>query len=250
MSYEKQNFYTDQVLTADHLNHIEDGIVENEAAIMEKQSKNSNIVYYALGDSITAGSYSNDEGRGVSVRDADWAYGRQLANRIGCKFVNLGVPGAALVQAIANQANSVKADATLVTITGGANDYYTGGAEIGTVNDTDKTTICGALKYAVQTIATKAPYARIVLMSPFIIKYAGASFDTKWSRNFKPKNFNYDELNKAFKDVADYCNVEYIDGTTQGPTNIYNITAVQKDGVHPTIEYYSTIAEWLESKLF
>lgn len=26
MSYEKQNFVDDQILTADHLNHIEDGI--------------------------------------------------------------------------------------------------------------------------------------------------------------------------------------------------------------------------------
>lgn len=227
-----------------------DQVIELESESSGTSTVASNVVYYALGDSITAGSYSDSSGKGIVANNADWAYGKQIAKRIGCKFTNLGIPGAALTGGIKNTAANVGADATLVTITGGANDYYTTGSEIGTVDDTGSTTICGALKYMVQTIAAKAPLARIVLMSPFIIKSGEATINTKWSRNYKPKAFNYDELNKAFKDVADYCNVEYIDGTTQGPTNIYNLTAVQKDGVHPTIEYYSTVAAWLESKLF
>lgn len=39
MSYSKQNFTTGQVLTAEHLNNIEKGIVANENAIAEKQPK-------------------------------------------------------------------------------------------------------------------------------------------------------------------------------------------------------------------
>ena len=39
MSYSKQNFTTGQVLTAEHLNNIEKGIVANETAIAEKQPK-------------------------------------------------------------------------------------------------------------------------------------------------------------------------------------------------------------------
>ena len=35
MSYKKQNFINNQMLTADHLNHIEDGIYENSSAINE-----------------------------------------------------------------------------------------------------------------------------------------------------------------------------------------------------------------------
>ena len=39
MSYEKQNFEDNQVLEASDLNHIEDGIVDNERAIEKKQDK-------------------------------------------------------------------------------------------------------------------------------------------------------------------------------------------------------------------
>lgn len=39
MAYKKQNFYTNQMLKAEHLNNIEDGIIANEAAIAEKQPK-------------------------------------------------------------------------------------------------------------------------------------------------------------------------------------------------------------------
>lgn len=210
----------------------------------------TDTVYYSLGDSITAGSYSTNTGEGVAVTDAEWAYGRQIANSTGCKFTNLAIPGGTIISSVVLQASRVGSDATLVTITGGANDYYRTGSELGTITDTGTSTIYGALKHIINTIATTAPLARIVLISPFIIKHGSASFSTKWSRQYKPKKFNYDELNLAFRAVADYCNVEYIDGTTQSPTNIYNIENVQKDGVHPTIPYYSTIAQWLQSKLF
>ena len=39
MAYQKQHFYTNQTLKAEHLNNIEDGIVANEAAIADKQPK-------------------------------------------------------------------------------------------------------------------------------------------------------------------------------------------------------------------
>ena len=93
--------------------------------------------------------------------------------------------------------------------------------------------------------------ARIVLISPLIIKYGTAS--TKWSLNYAVQNkgnFTYAELSDAMKDIAEYYNIEFIDGTRTGPTNILNIASVQKDGVHPTKEYYNAIANWIGSKLF
>lgn len=78
----------------------------------------------------------------------------------------------------------------------------------------------------------------------------GSTIETKWSRGYRYSKFTYDELNTAFKSVADYYCVEYIDGTTGSPTNVFNVNSVQCDGVHPTKEYYATIANWLGSKLF
>lgn len=50
MSYIKQNFYTNQILKAEHLNNIENGIVANENAIAEKQPKGN----YATQDFVTS----------------------------------------------------------------------------------------------------------------------------------------------------------------------------------------------------
>lgn len=67
MSYEKQNFVNDQTLTADHLNHIEDGIEAIDNNINKSHWKNKIGLTY--GDSITAinnpdcsnGGYVNGE---------------------------------------------------------------------------------------------------------------------------------------------------------------------------------------------
>ena len=216
---------------------------------IDKVSKNT--VYYSLGDSITAGAFSTSDGEGHAVNDADWAYGKQIANSVGCDFHNLAHCGDSLVLGIKEQSLKVGNDATLVTVSGGANDYYLENNMLGTISDEEgANTVYGALKAIVHNIASIAPKARIVLISPMIIKYGSATIDTKWSREYRYSNFNYDELNKAYKDVADLYNVEYIDGTTNGSTNIFNIESVQFDGVHPSKEYYSTIANWLKSKLF
>lgn len=202
-----------------------------------------NNVLYCIGDSITAGSYSNADGSAVAVNDAEWSYPRRIADIYGCTVHNLGVPGMKITE-MHNRLSLIQSDATIVTITGGANDYYNNGV-IGEVGSFDTTTICGALGTIIKGVAEKAPCARIVLISPMIIKRNG-----NISRNYKYQNFTYNELNEAMKTVADYFNVEFIDGTTNGTTNIYNIDKVQCDGVHPTKEYYATIANWLGSKLF
>ena len=209
----------------------------------------ADTVYYALGDSITAGSYSIEDGSAVVAKNATWSYPNQIARKYGCRCINLGEPGAPIMN-LGNLVNKIGLDASLVTITGGANDYYLGNAQLGTPNDEDTNTICGSLKNTIKSIAQKVPKARIVLISPFIIKYGDATIETKWSREYRYNTFTYDELNQAFKDIANLLNIEFIDGTTNGPTNIYNLESVQYDGVHPSIEYYGTIANWLGSKLF
>lgn len=207
-------------------------------------------VYYAIGDSITAGSYSNNQGQGIVANNAPWSYPNRIGKIYNCTVHNLGVAGAAITE-METQANNVGADATLVTITGGANDYYGKTNPLGTINDDDYTTVMGALKCIIEKVADTAPNARIVLVSPLIIKMGTLS--SKWSLNHKitdKGNFTYAELSDAMKEVAEYYNIEFIDGTREGTTNILNIGSVQKDSVHPTKEYYGTIANWLGSKLF
>ena len=208
-------------------------------------------VWYALGDSITAGSYSTDDGIGVAVTDAEWSYPRRIERNRCCVVHNLGVPGRALTEMM-TQANQVASDATLVTITGGANDYYGKEKPLGThTSAVDNNTVCGAIRNLIETIATTAPNARIVLISPLIIKYGTSA--TKWSMNYAVSNkgnFTYAELADAMKQIAEDYNIEFVDGTRNGPVNVLNIGSVEKDNVHPTIAFYNAYANWVESKLF
>lgn len=63
MGYEKQNFTNGQTLTAEHLNNIEDGIVANETAILEKQSALVLVSEgFADGDDLNKTKFSNFDG--------------------------------------------------------------------------------------------------------------------------------------------------------------------------------------------
>ena len=206
-------------------------------------------VWYALGDSITSGSYSTDDGGSVVANNAEWAYPNRIARNRKCTVHNIAQAGSALTE-MSSQAALIGADATLVTITGGANDYYGKDLPLGTPGaDYNYNTVCGAIKSIIQRINTVAPNARIVLISPFIIKYG--TLATKWSTNFASRaGWTYQELSDAMKGIAVLFNLEFIDGTHQSPVNYINIGSVLKDNVHPTKEFYNTIANYIESKLF
>lgn len=60
MSYSKQNFTTGQVLTAEHLNNIEKGIVANENAIAEKQPKGDYATEGFVTDKIAEAQLGGD----------------------------------------------------------------------------------------------------------------------------------------------------------------------------------------------
>lgn len=103
MSYVKQNFTDGQTLTAEHLNHIEEGIVnlENSTSSTEGCMMIKKAVFY--GDSITHGVYSyyNAEGgreNGFDTTDEGHpripAYFGQLAN---CEVTNHGARGSGWV---------------------------------------------------------------------------------------------------------------------------------------------------------
>ena len=208
----------------------------------------NDTVYYAIGDSITSGSYSNDQGQGVVATNAPWSYPNRIGAKYGCVVHNLGVPGASITQ-FETQGSQVQSDATLITITGGANDYA-GNIPLGdTSSALDNTTICGSLKKLFWQITDRAPNARIVIMSPMLIKRG--TRNNRWSLNTAGNaGFTYAQLSDAMKSIAEYYNVEFIDGTRQGPISIANISSVELDDTHPTKEFYNTIANWVGSKLF
>ena len=212
-----------------------------------RRTKLRKTVYYAIGDSITAGSYS-EGGQGYAVRDAEWSYPNQIAVIYGLTAHNLAVPGAKITE-FPTQVAQVNSNATLVTIMGGANDYGSSTAQIGTIEDTSTSgTIMGVLKSMIETIAETAPNARIVLISPIPMK--SGTIATKWSVNYRRYNFTYQELYEALKEIAEYYNIELLDCLHEGPINILNIEQALNDGIHPTKVFENTLTDWMMAHLF
>lgn len=95
MSYEKQNFADGQVLKADHLNHIEEGIsaVEESVATVEQSVATVEKSVAAVKESIAAVEESipdglpevteSDNGRFLQVEDGKWTAVEALWQIIG-----------------------------------------------------------------------------------------------------------------------------------------------------------------------
>jgi len=202
-----------------------------------------------IGDSITAGSWSDGEG-GHAATNPEWCYPRRIGEAYGCQVQNLAVPGMQLIEMSA-RAEMIDNDCTVVVITGGSNDY-TKETPFGTIESSvDNSTIYGAIKNIVETAISQAPNARIVLLSPWIVAAGTAS--TRWSYDYEfPGNsgWSYSDLETAYREVARLYLVEYIDGTVDGPVNVVSIEDNVPDGFHPTKEFYAVIASWLGGKLF
>lgn len=123
----------------------------------------------ALGDSITTGydsggignQFANSWSTGTSV-SVNSMYRRILAvnSRINGKYTNLAVSGSKMVD-LNGQASGLNRKAEYVTILIGANDVCTPTA----AGMTDPTTFRSQFETAMQTVKTKAPKARIYVVS-------------------------------------------------------------------------------------
>lgn len=165
MSYVKQNFIDGQTLTAEHLNHIEEGIVnlENNSSA-NSTSEGCMLIKKAVfyGDSITHGVYSyyNAEGgreNGFDTTDEGHpripAYFGQLAN---CEVTNHGARGSGWVADNRGLGDAVEktqltnfADYDFAAYCLGINDYIQG-KPLGTIN-LEKAPVAGTGGEAITT---------------------------------------------------------------------------------------------------
>lgn len=213
--------------------------------IREKYEIN-NQIWYALGDSLTSGSYSYPNETPVAVTNAEWSYGKRISDYKGWNFYNLGIPGANIDKIISDELPQVNSNATLITIMGFTNNYN-GSTVLGSFNDEESTTVCGKLYNLLNSLATKAPKATIIFISSFNMSRGdnpsletGYSLNATGSAGYTLKQF-YEEMEKLCKK----CGIIFINGTINSPINIFNLSEFLPDGVHPTKENYEIIAKWL-----
>lgn len=199
--------------------------------------KNYNeLIINFLGDSIT---------EGAAATAPEYMYTAQVAKKLGCTVNNYGIGGTRIAPQheptaidprydldFVQRADDMDANADLVFVFGGTNDYGHGDAPFGNVESTDPTTFCGA----VHTLATKlvARYGKDKLC--FILPLHRYGEDNPYgdgsAKTVRPSLGAYAEAEVA---VLNKLGVRWVDfrdrlpvPTTDAPTEFY------QDGLHPT----------------
>ena len=196
--------------------------------------------WLALGDSITAGVYSNGTNSEVNSKNG-WV--SRLANSLGYDLKNMGVRGMGYLATGSNQitwADTLDAvdDLTdsynLITVALGINDYIDENVSLSDIGT--------AVTTGIDRLMTKFPTARLVFITPFNSNRVGNASD----------NYAYgtDKGGRSLKDVADkiqeICTangVECIYASNGFLFNNYNIATLLPDKTHPSDYCHTLIAK-------
>ena len=222
----------------------------------------------AFGDSITEGTWNNSGGNS-GVRYAH-CYIQTVADSCRYSLVNCGKAGTGMMAKVSSKSlkelvdnnSATLADADLVTIAYGVNDYI-GNQPVGSLSDAvDADTCAGKLKYALSTMTGNgvegsgtAPYARVVLLSPINGRRAyseALSGSPNYSGNWylglaNNAGYTLQDYKDMIKAVGDYYGVEVIDLNEIGPINRGNLRNLLGDGLHPTKAGHVKIGQALAS---
>jgi len=210
-------------------------------------------MWYALGDSITQGFFSEAGTSGIAGETPNNypAYGAAF---MGWKLRNLGVGGSGYLKASdgldkpnarGQIANINFANCDICTLAYGVNDWHYN-QEIGTVNDSKDlgTTMASNMKYVIEKILSDNPRCRLNIMLPLNCSKYGGTFETDWGLNTElPTSGTLQHVIDVIRDVAEYYHLPIIDQSNTGIVNRYNINTVLPDGIHPSIETYKPYGE-------
>ena len=215
--------------------------------------KEKYIKICAIGDSITYGVYSNDDGTtnvatsnsyfNVLCDELDVLSRKNLSVR-GIGFIDPGNGGQDLVADIL-LANSFD-DYNLIYVMLGANDYPTSYALGDKNSETTEESISGRIHYTIDFLSKYS--AKLVMVSPLNTwRYGSAT--TKWDNG-------YSKNGKTLKDIADlikywceYYNVEYIDENASSCISINNIQSAEYDKLHPSLVFHNLLGHELAKKI-
>lgn len=189
--------------------------------------------YITFGDSIT---YGADFTRQYS--QMDYPYPTLVSNTLSLKsFNNYAISGSTIatdvddLPSIYHQCLNASADADIVSVLGGVNDYNRS-VELGTISDNSKTTFYGSLNSIVSLLLEKYPDAFIFLMTP----YKEDCYHQFSCTESNSAGYNLEDYANAVKDVAELYNIPVLDMYNEGQYELemYNPNS---DGIHPSQEF-------------
>ena len=192
----------------------------------------TSLKYIAFGDSITYGVDHRKE-----YKKMPHPYPELVAAALGFAEVkNLGVSGATLVTGRKNRACmtermlAVKDEADVVSVLLGVNDYADG-SPLGTPEDTDTTTVYGALDTALRYLTETYPDAFIFIMTPYEARICGV-----WHTVKNSAGYTLSEVAEGIFTVAKRYSVPVLDLFSDGGF-AEEIAMPYSDGIHPTPDF-------------
>lgn len=169
-----------------------------------------------VGDSISTGGYP-----GI------------LANLSGATIQNLSVSGKLLAGGLTGMVTGIDADADLVIIFGGTNDYWHKNVDIGTAESTGTNTFNGALRYILNYLKEHSPNAEYLFVFPPDQTFGGYPSTHDFGRG------TLDDFREAFLNFCAENNVSYVNlADTE-----FDSSKHSGDGVHPNSTGHQIIAE-------
>jgi lysophospholipase L1-like esterase len=195
-----------------------------------------NKKYNAMGDSVTAmtGNY---------VAGVGSALGVAVAN-------NYGINGSTIAQVDAGDSsnamclrfNSMEADANLITVFGGTNDFG-GSIPLGSVSDgTGLQSFNGALKILIEGILTRSPNARLVFITP-MQRNTGIGLGPNVAGLYVVDYVN------AIKAVCGSYGIPVLDLYSNSGISTFNLNTYTSDGLHPNSTGFSRLRNIITSFL-
>ena len=256
MSYEKQIWNTGDIVTAEKLNHIEEGISNASSPFTSKNEQWRGITMNFMGDSITEG-YPG----GSTVTKKFWEY---LADMLNSKSNGYGIGGSTLADGqnpMYSRVLTMDTNAELIFVFGGTNDFanysrrlgeqFSISSETRTLN-IDTSTFYGGLNQLCLNLITTFPNATYILLTPIHRKNFGGQ---KTDLQANGVGLYLDAYVDAIKNVAKWFSIPVIDLYAisslypQDETQKLKYFASVNDGLHPNTLGHKVMAEVIYEEL-
>lgn len=223
-----------------------------DSVIINGVHRHSGIKWCAMGDSITQGTYSDDQGAHLSP-EITWA---AITAELACyDLTNKGIGGTGWVKKgsqgdkknAREQVGDIDFSAyDLVTLSFGLNDWK-GGVSWGTMDDSPDLggTVYSNMKYVLQKIITDNPYAKVVVITPFNCRQGKGELATEVTNYAIGYDYDGHTLQDMYDlevEVCEYYGIQYIDMTHTSIINRLNAVSATPDAVHPSLDAHRCIA--------
>ena len=226
------------------------------------------VRWCAMGDSITQGWHSEVSGNSTtSEKDASLGWVSKVAMINGWQLTNMGIgstgwldetegSGSAQTPAYYLATHTDFTPYNLVTLAYGINDWkanLTVGSYTDAPDGNTPTTVMQAMRATIEGIMTSNPTCKIIVILPLNCVGYSHSYGDKSTNYGLGYAFTHSGTLESFAqkmiEVCNYYGIQYIDQTHYSCINRENLLTMLPDGVHPSANAHTILANELAKKI-